>query len=129
MFSRVFNLFINLLIYSSIYLFINLFIYIFIFLFICLFIFPVYSILAQSLYAHAPWEGVLSHYRWLLDTMFFMGSELRASGRAASVLYLWAICVATESYNIIYSIFFQIFSSFLWENDIQSFSNRNCRNM
>ena len=36
-----------------------------------------------------------------------MGSELRASGRAASVLYLWAICVATESYNIIYSKFFK----------------------
>ena len=38
-----------------------------------------------------PEEGIGSHYRWLWGTMWLLGMELRASGRAVSALNHCAI--------------------------------------
>ena len=38
--------------------------------------------------------GIGSHYRWLWDTMWVLGIELRTSGRAVSALNYWAISAA-----------------------------------
>jgi hypothetical protein len=39
-------------------------------------------------------KGIGSHYRWLWDTMWVLGIELRTSGRAVSALNYWAISAA-----------------------------------
>jgi hypothetical protein len=41
-------------------------------------------------------EGPGFHYRWLWATMWLLGIELRASGRAASALNCWAISPAPQ---------------------------------
>jgi hypothetical protein len=46
---------------------------------------------ALLLTSDTPEEGVRSHYRWLWATMWLLGIELIASGRAASGLNRWAI--------------------------------------
>ena len=48
------------------------------FIFIC-----VCTLLLSS---DTPEEGIRSHYRWLCATMWFLGIELRTSGRAVSAL-------------------------------------------
>ena len=47
-----------------------------------------------QLSSDTPEEGIRSHYRWLWDTMWLLGFELRTSGRAASALNHWAISPA-----------------------------------
>jgi uncharacterized membrane protein YecN with MAPEG domain len=47
-----------------------------------------------SLSSETPEEGILSHYRWLWATMWLLGTELRTSGIAVSVLNHWAISPA-----------------------------------
>jgi hypothetical protein len=38
------------------------------------------------MYTYTPEEGIRSHYRWLSDTMWWLGIELRTSGRTVSAL-------------------------------------------
>jgi hypothetical protein len=47
-----------------------------------------------SISSDTPEEGIVSHYRWLLATMWLPGIELRTSGRAVSALNHWAISPA-----------------------------------
>ena len=42
-----------------------------------------------------PEEGIRSHYRWLWDTTWLLGFELRTFRRAVSVLNHWAICLSS----------------------------------
>jgi hypothetical protein len=48
-----------------------------------------------SLSSDTPEEGIRSHYRWLWATMWFLGIELRTSGRATGALSISpAQCIA-----------------------------------
>ena len=46
-----------------------------------------------SIFRHTR-EGIRSHCRWLWVTMWLLGIELRAAGRAIIALYQWAISPA-----------------------------------
>ena len=62
-----------------------------------------------------PEEGIGSHYRWLWDTMWLLGIELKTSRRIVSVLNCWAISPALSSMfvlSVCFSVFFRSPSCF-----------------
>jgi len=61
-----------------------------------------------SLSSDTPEEGIGSHYRRLWATMWLLGFELRASGRAVSALNHWAISAAPHTLYFLLFCFFEI---------------------
>jgi len=72
-----------------------------------------------SLSSDTPEEVIGSHYRWLWVTMWFLGFELRTSGRAVSALNHWAISPAPNLYvfRVVLYVFLPnvTFLLFSWE--------------